>query len=70
MEENYFGKQITLEREKEGMSIAELSLKSGLDEKEIIEIENGTKFPNMRHIFSVSKALNKHQGYFLKKFVI
>ncbi len=66
---NVFGEQIEKERKLAGLSIPELSQKTGLSEEVITNLENGVIFPNVRHLMTLAGAFGKKQGHFLTKFV-
>lgn len=62
---NLFGKKIKDEREKRGLSVDDVSLNTGINKQELIDIENGTLFPNVRHLMTISKSFGNHEGFFL-----
>lgn len=66
---NVFGKQIKEEREKYPMTVELLANLSGLSEKTISGIENGTVYPNVSQLFNISKALGKKPGHFFTKLI-
>jgi transcriptional regulator with XRE-family HTH domain len=67
---NFFGEQIKKEMEIAKLSVSELSEKTGLSEDVIMKIAEGSLFPNVNHLMSLSKAFGKHQGYFFTKLVL
>lgn len=67
--EDFFGKNIKQERELANVTIAEMAKKTGLAEHVLVSIEEGKIFPNIKHLMKIAHVLNKHDGYFLTKFV-
>lgn len=67
--ENLFGKNIKQERELANVTLAEMAEKTGLPEHVLISIEEGKIFPNIKHLTKIARVFNKHDGYFLTKFV-
>lgn len=67
MDMNFFGTQVEAERKLAQLSIPELSQKTGLAEDVITNIENGTLFPDVRHLLYITRALGLHEGHFLSK---
>lgn len=67
--EDFFGKNIKQERELANVTIAEMAKKTGLSEHVLVSIEEGKIFPNIKHLTQIARVLNKHDGYFLTKFV-
>ena len=55
----HFGKKVNKIRTKKGLSIKELSEKTGIAEKYLIKIENGTaKRLNVLQVIDIAKGLN------------
>jgi transcriptional regulator with XRE-family HTH domain len=64
-----FGIRIKELREELGFTQAELAVKSGVPLVELVKIEAGELFPDVRHITNIGKALGKHEGFLLKDFL-
>jgi len=66
---DFFGEQIKKERQLANMTVAELATKARLSEQVIMNLEDGTMFPDVRHLMTLARAFGKHNGYFLTKLV-
>lgn len=60
-------KRISLERANRGLSIIELSKKSGVHRQTISRIEKGMLKPRLDTVGKIAKALDKSVEYFLEK---
>lgn len=66
---DFFGKQIEQERKLAGLSVLELSQKTGLSEERLMKLESGDAFPDVRELTTIAKSLGRKQGYFFTKIV-
>ena len=56
-------------RVKSDITIAELSVTSGIPLNILEGIEEGSIFPDIGHLTKLSKAFGKHQGFFLQDII-
>ena len=64
-EENKLGGRIKAYRENLGMTVEELGLKSQVDVRTIVRLENGTLMPGMGAMFRIAKAMGQRLGTFM-----
>ena len=61
--------QIRVARMNAELTTQELADKTGFTREAIERLEDGTIFPDVRHITSIAKALGFNEGYFLREMV-
>lgn len=64
---DFFGSQILEERNKQELSLFDLSKKTTISEDDLLKIESGEKIPDIRQLMLISQALGKQQGHFFSK---
>lgn len=61
--------QLQVARMNAELTTQELADKTGFTREVIERLEDGTIFPDVRHLTSIAKALGFKDGYFLKEMI-
>ncbi|MBN2034108.1 MAG: cupin domain-containing protein [Deltaproteobacteria bacterium] len=59
------GEKVKKVREQRGLSLVDISRRTGLDEPSLLEIEEGTLAPPLGTVIKLAKALEMKMGYFI-----